>query len=295
MSQAPDIGEIGVWTTLRALGRENAGEAAKLAEDLGYGAIWLGGSPRLPEIRPLLAATDRLVVATGIVNVWAYEPEELAADYAALVREFPDRILVGIGIGHPEATSEYAKPLTAMREFLDGLDRAEPSIPVDRRCVAALGPKMLDLSGERSLGTHPYFIPVEHTRFARERLGDGALVAPCVSCVVDPDADRARATARGFAAIYLDRRNYTNNLHRFGLGDEDIAGGGSDRLIEAVVPHGSPDVVAAAIRSHLDAGADHVCLQAAGIRGVPREEWTALAARLINSPSASAAAVSNNN
>src|SRR5882672_10032267 len=117
-----ELGTIGVWTTYRAIGEENAGEAARLVEDLGFGTFWLGGSPRLPTVRPLLEATEHLVVATGIVNVWAYDPTDLAAEYAELVQEFPDRLLVGIGIGHPEATSQYAKPLDAMRAFLDGLD-----------------------------------------------------------------------------------------------------------------------------------------------------------------------------
>ncbi|MEA2675150.1 MAG: hypothetical protein QOI92_2342, partial [Chloroflexota bacterium] len=147
-----DLGKIGVWTPYRAIGEENAGEAAKLVEELGYGAFWLGGSPRLPSLRPLLEATDKLVVATGIVNVWTYEPAELAAEYATLTRDFPDRVLVGIGIGHPEATSDYSRPLSAMRAFLDGLDGADLPLPADRRCLAALAPKMLALSTERSLG-----------------------------------------------------------------------------------------------------------------------------------------------
>src|SRR5712691_7277805 len=158
-----DLGTIGVWTRYRDLGEENAGEAASLVEELGYGAFWLGGSPRLPSVRPLLEATENLVVATGIVNVWAYDPAQLAAEYATLAHDFPDRLLVGIGIGHPEATTAYSQPLSAMRAFLDGLDRADPPLPQDRRCLAALAPKMLALSGERSLGAIPYFVPAAHT------------------------------------------------------------------------------------------------------------------------------------
>src|SRR5437763_15667801 len=120
-----DPGKLGVWTTWRAIGEENAGEAARLVEDLGYGTFWLGGSPRLESVRPLLEATGRILVATGIVNVWAYEPEQLAAEYAELERDFPGRVLVGIGIGHPEATGDYSRPLSAMRSFLDGLDAAD--------------------------------------------------------------------------------------------------------------------------------------------------------------------------
>ena len=161
----------------QAIGEQNAGAAAQLAEQLGFGTFWLGGSPRLPSVRPLLDATERVVVATGIINVWQYEPADLAREYAELSPEFGDRLLVGIGIGHPEATSDYSRPLSTMRSFLDGLDGAATLIPRDRRCLAALGPKMLDLCAERTLGTPPYFVPVEHTRAARARVGDEALVA----------------------------------------------------------------------------------------------------------------------
>jgi probable F420-dependent oxidoreductase len=277
-----NIGSFGIWTSYsRGLDEANAGEAAKLVQDLGFGAFWLGGSPQLPRVRPLLDATDGLIVATGIVNVWDYEPAQLAAEHAELTREYPDRLLLGIGIGHPEAKSQYAKPLTKMREFLDGLDAASPPVPRGERCIAALGPKMLDLAGERSLGTHPYFTPPEHTRFCRERLGEGALVAPELACVLDTDTDRARATARDYARLYLGLRNYTNNLLKFGFTEADIAGEGSDRLIDTIVPHGSAEAIAAAAREHLDAGADHVCLQTVGVRGIPHEQWTALAAALV--------------
>jgi probable F420-dependent oxidoreductase len=272
--------EFGIWTSYRAIGEENAAEAAKLVEDLGYGAFWLGGSPRLPTLRPLLAATERLIAATGIVNVWQYEPATLAAEHAELTREFPDRLLVGIGIGHPEATSDYTRPLSAMRAFLDGLDSADPPLPREGRVLAALRPKMLELAKERARGAHPYFVPVEHTRAARARLGEGALLAPELACVLDPDTERARATARKYAATYLGLRNYTSNLLEFGFTEQDIADGGSNRLIDAIIPQGTAAEIAARAREHLDAGADHVCLQAVGVEGVPREEWTALAAAL---------------
>ena len=275
------LGEVGVWTSYRAIGEENAGEAAKLVEDLGYGTFWLGGSPQLPTVRPLLDATERLVVATGIVNVWRYEPSDLAAEHAQLVREFPARLLLGIGIGHPEATGEYSAPLSTMRDFFDGLDGAAVPVPRDERCAAALGPKMLDLSAQRSLGTLTYFVPVEHTRFARERIGEHALIATELACVVETDADRARAKARDYASLYLGLRNYTSNLRRFGFTDEDIAQGGSDRLIDAIIAHGTCDEIAAVAHQHLNAGANHVCLQPVGVDGVPREEWTALASALI--------------
>ena len=276
-----ELGKIGIWTGYAAIGEENAGEAAKLVEDLGYGAFWLGFSPRLHAARPLLAATSRLIVATGIVNVWQYDPATVAAERAALTSEFPGRLLLGIGVGHPEATSEYSKPLSAMRAFFDGLDAAEPQVPREERCAAALGPKMLELAAQRSLGAHTYFAPVAHTRFARERVGEGALVAPELACVLDSDADRARAAARAYAERYLARRNYTSNLLRFGFTDEDLADGGSDRLIDMIIPHGSAEEIAAVARQHLDAGADHVCLQPVGVSGIPREQWSSLAAALV--------------
>jgi probable F420-dependent oxidoreductase len=274
------LGEIGIWTSYRAIGEENAGQAAKLAEDLGFGAFWLGGSPRLPTVGPLLDATEHLIAATGIVNVWQYTPDKLAAEHAELTRAFPGRLLLGIGIGHPEATSEYSKPLSTMRAFLDGLDAADTPVPRNERCMAALGPKMLDLSAKRSLGALPYFVPVEHTRFARERMGDGALLATELACVLDTDPERGRAKARNYARLYLGLRNYTSNLLRFGFTNEDITDDGSDRLIDAIVPHGSAKEIAAVVREHLDAGADHICLQAVGVSGIPREEWAALASAL---------------
>jgi probable F420-dependent oxidoreductase len=272
-----DLGRFGVWTSYRTIGEENAAEAAALAEKLGFGALWLGGSPRLPSVRPLLSATERLIVATGIVNVWQYEPAELAAEYADLASDFDDRLLVGIGIGHPEATSDYEHPLATMRSFLDGLDGAPSPLPAERRCLAALRPRMLQLAAVHSRGAHSYFVPVEHTPFARERLGPNALLAPELACVIDPDPVSAREAARGYAKLYLGLANYTRNLLEFGFTEQDIDGGGSDRLIDAVIPHGTAEQVAAAAQEHLAAGADHVCLQPVGVTGVPRNEWTALA------------------
>jgi probable F420-dependent oxidoreductase len=275
-----DIGKIGIWTSYRPFGIERAGEAAKLAEQLGYSAWWVGGSPHVPDVRPILAATSTLVAATGILNVWTDEPEATAATDAALREEFPGRFMLGIGIGHPEATSDYRRPLKTMREFLDGLDAAPAPPPLDGRCLAALGPKMLDLAAERTAGTHPYFVPVEHTRFARERLGPAPLVAPELACVVDTDPVRAKAVARDFAKLYLGLRNYTQALLQHGFTEADIANGGSDRLIDAVIPQGSAEEIAEVVRAHFDAGADHVCVQPLGEDGIPRAAWTALAKAL---------------
>jgi probable F420-dependent oxidoreductase len=275
-----DLGRIGVWVSPRSVGEESLGEAAALVEQLGYGTFWLGGSPKLSALRPILAATERLLAATGILNVWQNEPQGVAAEHTKLAQEFPGRLLAGIGIGHPEATSEYTRPLSTMNGFLDGLDSAADPLPVEERCLAALGPKMLELSAERSLGAIPYFVPLEHTSYARRHLGPDALLAPEVACLIDTDTARAREKARDYARMYLRLGNYTNNLLRLGFTEQDIAGDGSDRLIDALVPHGGPEEVAAAAQAHLDAGADHVCLQPVGVSGIPREEWTALASAL---------------
>src|SRR3954451_19354654 len=275
-----DIGKLGVWTSYRSFGIERAGEAAKLAEQLGYGAWWLGGSPHVPDVRPILEATSTLVAATGILNVWINEPGETAAADADTREEFGGRVMLGIGIGHREATSDYRRPLETMRAFVDGLDASPTPPPVDGRCLAALGPKMLDLAAERAVGTHTYFVPVEHTRLARERLGSGRLVAPEVACVVDTDRVRSRAVAREYAKLYLGLSNYTRNLVNLGFTEADVADGGSDRLIDAVIPQGNAEQIADVVRAHLDAGADHVCLQPLGKEGIPRKSWTALAEAL---------------
>ena len=273
-----ELGKFGVWTTYHAIGEQNAGEAAKLVEELGFGTFWLGGSPPVRATRPLLEGAGRLAVATGILNVWASDPATSAAEYAELADGYRDRLLIGIGIGHPEATSDYQRPLKSMREFLDGIDASSTPIPSDRRCLAALGPKMLELAVQRTLGTHTYFVPVEHTRHVRQTVGPGPLIATELACVIDTDADRARARARKYAALYLGLRNYTGNLLRHGFDEADIADGGSDRLIDAVVPHGSAEQIADVARAHLQAGADHVCLQPIAGSGVPREQWSALSA-----------------
>jgi len=277
-----DIGDIGIWTSYRPFGSKRAGEAAKLAEGLGYGAWWVGGSPHVPDIRPVLEATSTLVAATGILNVWSNGPGDTAAADAVLRADFPGRFMLGVGIGHPEATSDYHRPLQTMRAFLDGLDASPSPPPVAERCLAALGPKMLDLAGERTAGTHSYFTTVDHTRFARDRLGPGKLVAPELACVVDTDPVRAKAVARDYAKLYLGLHNYTKNLLDLGFIEGDLTDGGSDRLIDAVIPQGSAEQIAEVVRAHLDAGADHVCLQPLGEEGIPRRSWTALANVLID-------------
>jgi probable F420-dependent oxidoreductase len=281
------LGRIGIWR------RHQPGPAiVPELEALGYGTLWLGSSPSLADARPYLEASEEITIATGILNIWQHEPADVAAQHAELTRAFPGSFLLGIGVGHPEATSDYTKPLSAMRAFFDGLDAAEQPVPRDERIAAALGPKMLDLAAERSLGTHPYFTTPEHTAFARERVGPDALVAPELAVVVETDVERAREDARAYAATYLQLSNYTSNLLRFGFTERDIADTvsacglttaslGSDRLIDAVIPHGSAAEIAEAVEAHFAAGADHVCLQPLGHGPAPVEDYQELAQALL--------------
>jgi probable F420-dependent oxidoreductase len=275
-----DFGNFGAWTSYRRIGKENGVEAARAVEEAGLGTLWIGGSPRLEEMRPLLEGSEKLVVGTSIVNIWGYDPDDLVREFHALEADFPGRACVGIGVGHPEATSDYKRPLTNLEAFLDGIDAADAPIPVGRRIIAALGPRMLAMSAKRSLGTIPYFTSVDHTRFCRETVGPDALVIPEIACVIDEDVERARATAREYAAMYLKLSNYTNALLEHGFVQADIEDGGSDRLIDHVIPHGTAADVAAAARAHVEAGADHVALQTIGGEGIPAEEWSKLAAAL---------------
>jgi len=280
-----ELGEFGVWITTRAIGgsaidAQAAGEAARLAEELGFAALWIGGSPQLPPVRALLAGSERLPIATGVVNAWHAEPRTLAAERAELAAAFPHRLLLGVGINHPEGTAGWSRPVTRMSEYLDVLDAAPTPVPREERCLAALGPRMLALGAERTLGVHTYFVPVEHTRAAREQLGPAPLIAVELACVLDDKRERARTVARGYAERYLSLSNYTNNLRRFGWDDRAFADGGSDALIDAVIAHGSPSTVVALARLHLAAGANHVCLQPLGSEDVPAEQWAALAGAL---------------
>jgi probable F420-dependent oxidoreductase len=271
-----ELAKLGVWQTW-----QRGTAAVEAIEAAGYGTFWVGGSPSIEQCRPFLEASSSLVIASGILNVWQHEPADVAVARAAAEEEFPGRFLLGIGIGHPERTSDYRRPLATMRAFFDGLDSAESPVPGDARCAAALGPKMLDLARERSLGAHSYFVPVEHTRIARERLGPDALLAPEVAVVVEEDASAARQIARQYAEYYLASSNYTNNLLRLGWSDADFGEGGSDALIDALIPHGSVADVAAAVGSHFEAGADHVCLQALGHGDAPVDDYAALARLLL--------------
>jgi probable F420-dependent oxidoreductase len=281
-----DLGRVGIWSiALRAGGRapathDEVREAAAELEELGYGTIWLGGSPAISDVAPLLDATTSVVVATGIVNIWQYDAAEVAAGVAGLAPAHRERFLLGIGASHPEANRAYTRPLAATAAYLDGLDAADPPVPARGRVLAALGPRMLALSRDRTAGAHPYLVTAEHTRAAREVLGPGPLLAPEVKVVLDTDPDRARALARRHLEMYLRLENYISNLHRLGFGEEDLRSGGSDRLVDAVVAWGDADAVARRVAEHHDAGADHVCVQVVSEQARPRRAWRELAAAL---------------
>ena len=280
------LGELGVWaheaTLSAALARE--------LEDLGYGAIWVGGSPGgdLGIVTELLSATERIMVATGIVNVWRSPAADMALAHRRIAAEFPDRFLLGIGIGHPEATSDYAHPYQALVDYLDVLD--DSGVPSEQRVLAALGPKVLRLAGDRTAGAHPYLVTPEHTRLARASLGPDALLAPEQKVVIDPDPERARAIGRPrVAKPYLELSNYLANLRRLGWTEADFADGGSDDLIDALVAHGDAATAAARIRAHRDAGADHVPVQLLTAPDAdPLPGYRALAEQLLGAPQSGA-------
>jgi len=280
------LGRVGVWWSGSWRDPDDPGRSvAPELESLGYGALWSSGrfdAGLAPHFEKLLASTDHVAVASGIVSIWAGAPEDVGSAVSALEDRFPGRFVLGIGTSHSVAVADYTRPYSKMVAYLDALDALATPVPPERRVLAALGPRMLRLAAARAAGAHPYFVPVEHTAWARGILGPGPLLAPEVAVVLETDPARARQLARGYASTYLGLTNYTQNLRNFGFDDEDIRGGGSDRLIDAVIPWGDAATLAAAVRAHLDAGADHVCVQViAGREGFPLHEYRELAATLL--------------
>jgi probable F420-dependent oxidoreductase len=251
----PNLGRFG------SFGRGVTPEQAKDIEALGYGAVWVGGSPpaELEWVEPILEQTTTLQVATGIVNIWTAEAGPVAESFHRIEKAYPGRFLLGIGVGHPEAHQQYRKPIDALNEYLDKLD--EYGVPKNRRVVAALGPKVLTLSAERSAGAHPYLTTPEHTAEARKLIGPEAFIAPEHKVVLTTDAEKARDVGRKALDLYLGLTNYLNNFKRLGFTDEELAKPGSDRFVDAVVAYGTADAIAARLKEHLDAGADHVPVQ----------------------------------
>ncbi|MEV4352309.1 TIGR03620 family F420-dependent LLM class oxidoreductase [Actinoplanes sp. NPDC049596] len=282
---------VSVWQPffLASESPQAALDAAAELEGLGYSRIWFsaGFEKTLPaRFRELLDGTSRIGVATGIATIWHTTPAEVAAFTEDAERDHPGRFLLGLGASHAVLVegdgTEYRKPYSKMVGYLDDLDAA--GLAPERRVLAALGPKMMGLARDRSAGAHPYFTTAEHTAEARAALGPGKLLAPEVAVVLEPDAEAARAIARQYTSGYLTLPNYTNNLRRFGWTDEDLAGGGSDRLVDAVIPWGTASQVAEGLEKHYRAGADEVAIQVLNggdTKTFPAGAFRALAAELI--------------
>jgi probable F420-dependent oxidoreductase len=279
------VGRYGVWSVaLRSEDpsrRDELAEAAAELEQLGYGAVWLGGSSAPRHATPLLEATSTLTVGTSIQSIWQYEAVESAAGYAGLESSHPGRFVLGLGVSHAKLADQYRRPYSALVAYLDALDEA--GVPADRRLLAALGPRSLELARDRAAGSIPYLVTPEHTAYAREILGESPLLAPELKVVLESDPARARAVSRDYLAMYLALPNYTNNFLRHGFTEEDLANGGSDRLVDAVFAWGDETTISTRINAFFAAGADHVALQVVdgGARDhLPRESWRRLASLL---------------
>ncbi|MEP6463624.1 MAG: LLM class F420-dependent oxidoreductase [Frankiaceae bacterium] len=294
---APPLGRVGIWTgQLDFQPAAQVRDAAAEVESLGYSALWTGeavGREVLSAAGLLLAATQRLVIGTGIANIWARDALAMAAGQRTLAEAYPDRFVLGIGVSHAPLLAVrgqgYDKPWSFMRDYLAAMEqgraanRAVPPPGAAPTVLAALGPRMLDLARDAADGAHTYFVPPEHTAEARERLGPGKLLAPEQVAVLETDPDTAREIARRHTASYLRLSNYTNNLRRLGFAEEEFAGGGSDRLVDAIAVWGDEGTIAQRVREHLDAGADHVAVQVLDPdrRGLSRDGWRRLAPALL--------------
>lgn len=290
---AARIGGVGVWSF--ELERRTAQDARRFAAQiaaLGYPTLWIPESLGSKEIFAhaglLLGATEALVIASGIANIWARDAVAMANGARTLVEAYPDRFLLGLGVSHAPAVGArggtYVRPLEHMQGYLDAMDAA-PFVGPNRkdppppRVIAALGPRMLKLAADRSLGAHPYFVPVEHTTLARTTMGPDALLAVEQATVLETDPAKARDTARKHMKRYLELDNYTNNLRRLGWGDDDLGSGGSDKLVDAIVAWGDAAAIAERVAAHHAAGADHVCLQMLG--DDPARDLDAVAASVL--------------
>jgi len=290
-----ELGRVGIWTgVLDAMPSSQAVEVAALIEELGFPTLWIPetvGRDPFVTATLLLGRTDRLRVATGIANIYARDAVTMANTQRSLEEAFPGRFLLGLGVSHEHLVNrvrkhDYSKPYSRMVEYLGEMDGAifRAVGPTDRpdTVLAALGPRMLRLAAERARGAHPYFVPVEHTAFARETMGPNALLAPEQMVVLDTDPDTARATARTHMSVYLRAPNYVNNLKRLGFTDDDVVDGGSDRLVDAIVAWGDVDTAVARVAAHHAAGADHVCVQllVPGFPTLPEDQLRELASGL---------------
>lgn len=294
---AVDLGRIGIWYGgVDALSTPEAKRAAQVVEELGFGAMWIAeavGRDPFVSAAVLLSATERLPLATGIANIYARDPMTMAAGQKTLAEAFPNRFLLGLGVSHGHLVAgvrkhDYSKPYSHMVEYLARMDKAlfmakgPDSDP--GRVLAALGPKMLELSATAANGSHPYFTTADHTLLAREVMGTDALLAPEQMVVLEADPTEARRIARAGMKIYLNLPNYYNNLARIGFDESDWTNGGSDRLVDAIVAWGTEEQIAARVKEHHDAGADHVCVQVlAEDYAMPEAQWRRLAPALLGS------------
>jgi probable F420-dependent oxidoreductase len=271
---AQNLGRVGVWSSaLQRLGFRDAATAASAYEVAGFPVAWIpesvGNKELFSHAAILLAATDRLSIASGIANIHARDPMAMANGARALGEAFVGRFILGVGVSHGPSVAKrggtYGAPVATMEAYLDAMAAVEYSapepVPPVPLVLAALGPRMLELAAERADGAHSYFVTVDHTAFARERLGNVPFLAVEQTAVLATDADRARSIGRAFAKGYLALPNYANNLRRLGWGEPDLAGDGSDRLIDALVASGDVRAIVDRVKAQLDAGADHVCLQ----------------------------------
>ena len=270
-----NLGRAGIWSTPPEAYGVDAGDLAAATEKHGFGSLWLGGSHLAPDaftqLVALLDGSTKLIVGTGIASIWGRGPSDMRQGADTLSQGFPGRFILGLGVSHAPAVEDlgrsYDRPYSAMERYLDEMDHPAgqaADAPGMRaiRVLAALGPRMLELSRDEADGAHPYFSPVEHTAFARQVLGPDKLLIPEQAVVLGDDLSGART----YAQRYLQLPNYVGNLRRFGFGDPDTSGTGSDRLIDAIIPHG-PAVIAGRVRQHLAAGADTVLLQPLGPDG----------------------------
>ena len=284
-----DLAGVGIWSSqLRYGDQTQAAEAAAELEELGFTALWIPdvGGPVLDSVDHLLSSTKRVVIATGILNLWMHEPADVAARYAELTAAHGERFLLGIGVSHAPLIDSrepglYRKPLAATRKYLDGIDATDQPVPVANRVLAALGPKMLELAATRSRGAHPYLVTPDHTRYAREHLGAGPLLLPEQTVLLTTDADEARRLGTDWLRSYLALPNYANNLLRSGFTEDDVTSV-SDRLFDAIIAWGDEETVLRRVQEHHDAGADHVCVQVltADPREFPSDQWRRLATAL---------------
>ncbi|WP_189929485.1 TIGR03620 family F420-dependent LLM class oxidoreductase [Streptomyces sulfonofaciens] len=284
------FGRIGIWSPSLKIAdadpaqRGAVTDAVAELDELGYGTVWVGGNPTMADAAAIVDAAPRITVATGILSIWEHAAQDVAAQVAQVEERAPGRFVLGLGVSHSVLAPQYAKPYSHMVAYLDALDAAERPVPQERRVLAALGPRMLALSAERSRGAHPYLVTAEHVGQARETLGPDALLAPELKVVLEPDLEKARAIARQTLAMYLRMPNYTSNLLRLGFEEHDFGDGGSNRLLDALFALGGVEQAKARVDAFIAAGADHVALQALAGDGrgaaLPLPEWRELSAAL---------------